>query len=135
MNYLDDARERFAADLYATEATDIQIDAAEPGYARCSFAPQPKHMNAVGTIQGGALFTLADFAFAVASNIGGSTTVSLTSQITFHTVARGDRVTAEARQIRAGRTTCYYNIDITDSTGRLVATAVITGYIHAEKRL
>ncbi len=133
MDYLALARERFSADLFATEATGIEIEAAEPGYARCSFTPEAKHMNAVGTVMGGALFTLADFTFAIAANIGGNLTQSLTSQISFHTIAKGDRITAEAKLVRGGRTTCYYNVTITDNTGRHVATAVITGYIHADK--
>lgn len=130
MDYLKNAKERFSADLFATEAAGIEIEAAEPGYARCSFKIEPKHLNAAGTVMGGAIFTIADFSFAVAANLCGPLTQSLTSQITFHSVAKGDRIIAEAKKIRSGRTTCYYNVEITDNTGRLVASAVITGFIH-----
>jgi len=133
MDYLEKARERFSADLFATEAAGIIIEDARPGFARCSFVPEARHMNAVGTVMGGALFTLADFAFAIAANIDGHLTQSLTSQISFHTIAKGSKIIAEAECIRSGRTTCYYNVIITDDTGRHVATAVITGYIHSDK--
>lgn len=132
MDYLEIAKERFSADLFAMEAAGIELEAAEPGYARCSFKIEAKHMNAAGTVMGGAIFTIADFAFAVAANLCGPLTQSLTSQITFHSVAKGSRIIAEAKQIRAGRTTCYYNVDITDDTGRLIATTVITGFIHSK---
>lgn len=134
MDHLTAARERFAADVYATETTGIEIEAAEPGYARCSFIPDDRHMNAVGGVMGGALFTLCDFAFAIAANTESPLTQSLTSQIAFHTVAKkGVRVTAEARRVRAGRSTCYYNIDVIDETGRHIATTVISGFIHSSK--
>jgi len=133
MDYLTLARERFSADLYATEATGIVIEDARPGYARCSFEVEPRHKNAVGGIMGGALFTIADFAFAIASNLDSNPTVSLTSQISFHSAVKGSRVIAEAECVKAGRTTCYYTITITDDTGRHVATATITGYIQADK--
>ncbi len=134
MDYLTAARERFAADIYATETTGITIEDARPGFARCSFVPDERHLNAVGTVMGGALFTLADFAFAIAANTDSPLTQSLTSQMTFHTVGKRDvKITAEAQCVRAGRTTCYYNVTITDETGRLIATAVTSGYIHSSK--
>ena len=57
---------------------------------------QPHHLNAAGTPQGGAIFTLADFAFAVAVNAYAETvTVSLQHDITFLSPAKGSEVIAE----------------------------------------
>lgn len=57
---------------------------------------RPRHLNAAGTVQGGALFTLADFAFAVAANAGGVLTVSLQNSISFLRAAKPARLTARA---------------------------------------
>lgn len=59
------ARARFAGDRYATEVTGCEIAAVTPGYARCRMAITPAHRNALGIVMGGAIFTLADFTFAV----------------------------------------------------------------------
>ena len=45
---------------------------------------EKKHLNAAGGCQGGALFTLADIAFAAAVNSHGRVTVSVDSTIAIH---------------------------------------------------
>ena len=73
--------------------------------------------------QGGALFTLADLALAAAANSHGTLAFSLSSNITFlRSSGPGDTLYAEARERYAGRSTGYYQIDITNQKGELVAT-------------
>lgn len=57
----------FSNDRFATDNGAV-IEQADEGYAKCWLEIQPHHLNAAGTVMGGAIFTLADFAFAVASN-------------------------------------------------------------------
>ena len=68
MDWLTTAREIFSHDIYATETTGIVIEEAEPGHAVCSFSIDKRHLNAHNRVMGGAIFTLADFAFAIAAN-------------------------------------------------------------------
>ena len=68
MPTLEEIRERFQKDIYATETTGVEIVEAKPGRALCKLTLRPEHMNANGVPMGGAIFTLADFACAVASN-------------------------------------------------------------------
>ena len=119
----------FYNDKFATEAAGIELIDAGVGYARCEMEIKPIHLNAAGTVMGGATFTLADFTFAVASNYECMNTQSLTSQITFHSVPKGSRLISEAKCVKSGRSTCYYVITITDDLDRLVATVNITGFI------
>ena len=123
------AREYFAGDLFATQCAGIVIDEAVPGYARCSMKITPQHCNALGNPMGGAVFTLADFAFAVAANIGGQTTVSQASQITFLEPGRGGELFAESKEIRRGRSSCFYQTEVTDASGRRVAFITTNGFI------
>ena len=133
MDELEWARKFFTGDRYAVEVSGISIDELAGDFARCSFIAGERHLNAAGTVMGGALFTLADFAFAVAANRrGGPLVQSLTSQITYHSAAKCGRSSAEARCIRRGRTTCYFNTTLTDDAGKLIATVVTTGYIHPD---
>ena len=62
----------FEKDRFAAE-TGAVIDEIDDRYARCSLTLEAKHKNALGAVMGGVYFTLADFAFAVASNWQGDT--------------------------------------------------------------
>ena len=129
MPTLEEIRARFTSDRFATEAAGAVVDLAEPGHAVCSMPICPIHLNANSVPMGGAVFTLADFAFAVAAN-GHSDriSVSLQASVTFLSAARGKTLTAEARCIKAGRTTCLYAVDVTDDLGAQVAHLTINGY-------
>ena len=96
---LEQVQKVFANDRFATE-NGVVIDEVDDGYAKCSLEIQPHHLNAGGTVMGGAIFTLADFAFAVASNWNKPLNVSTTSQITFLGTAKGARLVAEARKVK-----------------------------------
>jgi len=125
---LEEIRSRFSADKFATQAAGAQIDEVSEGFAQCSLTLGDVHRNAAGGVMGGVAFTLADFAFAVAVNAQSMSTVSLTSQITYLSPAKGQRLIAQAHRVRRGRTTCYYTVDITDELGTQVACVTITGF-------
>jgi len=128
MDYLERARREFTGDVYATKTTGIVIEAADRDYAKCSLELTSAHMNAAGVAMGGAIFTLADFTFAVASNSETMNTMSLTSSITYLSAAKGGKLTAEASCVRSGRTTCYYIITVTDEDGKVIASVSTTGF-------
>ena len=129
MTDLERAREEFSRDRFATECCGAVIEEVRPGYARCTLQLQPEHCNAMGRPMGGAVFTLADFAFAVASNFDQTPVVSLPTQITFLGAAKGKTLTAEARQVKRGRSTCFFEVSVTDELGTLAANAAVTGYV------
>lgn len=82
MKTIEELREFFEADRFAAEMGAVITECGEGG-ATVEMDAGPRHLNAAGTVQGGALFTLADFAFAVAANAGGVPTVSLQNSISF----------------------------------------------------
>lgn len=128
MTDLERAREFFAADRYATEVTGIEIVAMDTHYAKCKLVTDGIHQNAVGHIMGGVFFTLADFTFAVATNFdAASPTVTVSSTISYLTVAKDNVLYAESRVLRDGKRNCFYQIDITDGNGTLVAVVTTTG--------
>ena len=88
MTNLEEARAFFAGDRFATENGAV-IDEIGADYAVCSMKITPHHLNAAGRVMGGAVFMLADFAFAVASNFGHPADVTTTSQITFLRPSQG----------------------------------------------
>ena len=104
------------------------IDEVADGYAKCSMLISERHRNAVGGVMGGVPFTLADFAYAVAVNHLEPKWVSLSANITFLGVAKGEKLIAEANLVKSGRTTNYYRVDVCDDLGHPVACVTITGY-------
>lgn len=127
---LKKVQERFANDRYATSNGAV-IEEIGDGYAKVSMEIDEHHFNAAGGIMGGAIFTLADFAFAVAANWQGKTILSQTAQITYLGRVKGKRMIAQARQVKDGRTMCYYVVDVTDELGSQVAHVTSSGF-HVE---
>ena len=113
MNPTEQARTVFAADRYATELTGIQIDLVADHEAHCSLTLETHHRNARGVAMGGVLFTLADFATAVAANTdcladGDLHWVSLDANIHFLSPALDNGLKATCSPLKLGRTTALY---------------------------
>ena len=121
------AQEQFKNDLFATKVTGIVIEEAHDGYAKCKLETTAQHMNAVGSVMGGVIFTLADFTFAVASNTEDELVVSMTSQITYLSHPRSSILYAESSCIKEGKRTCSYIITVSDSLQTVVASVSVTG--------
>lgn len=126
---MNQLREKFIHDLFVADGLGAVIEEASYGYAKCSMEIQPRHCNALGIPMGGAVFTLADFAFAVAANQRGRDVVTKASQITFLKSAQGKYLTAEARQVKDGKRVCFYEVKVTDDLGTEVAFVTVNGYV------
>lgn len=67
--------------------------------------------NALGMAHGGAIFSLADQAFALAANSRGEPQVAISASITYLRPGRGDLV-ARARKVEENRTTSVYEVQV-----------------------
>ncbi len=124
---LEKARELFSNDRYATE-TGAVIDELGDHYAKVSLTINEHHKNAMGGVMGGVYFTLADFAFAVASNWQQPGVVGLNVDASFIGVPKTERIIAEAKLIKDGRTICCYNVEIKDELGNPIAAVQCVGF-------
>ena len=127
---LEEVRRFFENDRFAAENGAV-IDSIGDHTATCSLTVTARHRNAMGGLMGGAAFTLADFAFAVAANWQHAGTVSLNSSITFLGTLKGSRLSATAVCVKDGRSTCYYRVDVADDLGTQIAAVSITGFHKA----
>ncbi len=84
-------------------------------------------LNANDVVQGGALYTLADYAFSVHANAVHCPTVTASGSIDYIHPARGAFLTAVATLKGFTRRTCVYAVDIYDENGGEVAFASFTG--------
>ena len=123
-------RDRFAV-LAGCELTETGV-----GYARAKMTVEEHHLNGGDFCQGGAIFTLADLAFAAAVNSHLVLTVSTSSNISFfRSVPLGATVYAEARELVDHQRMPYAEVRVTDEQQRLVAIFTSSGYRKQEHRL
>lgn len=127
MKTIEEVRKFFEGDRFATENGAV-IDEIGENSAVCSLVITSSHRNAMGAVMGGTYFMLADFAFAVAANWLKVGCVSLRSDISFLSAAKGEKLIAEASCVKDGRTTVCYRVDVRDDLGNLCATVTVTGY-------
>ena len=102
------------------------------GFARAVMAVEERHWNSLGTVQGGAIFMLADFAFGAASNSGGKVAVGINTTMSFMKATRSGTLTAEATEISRTRRTSTCTVRVTNESGELVAFFQGTAYIKDE---
>ena len=119
-------KDRFAA-MAGAELTEVG-----EGWAKARMLVTQEHLNGGGICQGGALFTLADLAFAAAVNSHLVLTFSTSSNITYvRSVSKG-YVYAEAHEIVNHPRMPYAEVRITDEEGRLLAVFTSSGYRKPE---
>ena len=128
-DYTETVRKLFEKDIFAVETTGAKVEKAGPGYSLCSLRVDRRHLNIRGTVMGGVIFTLADFAFGAAANNGKSGSVSLSSNINFLRAAAGPVLYAEAKCVKNGKNISFYDISITDGEGQIIATASVNGFV------
>ncbi len=112
------ARKLMSSEFVVT--TGIELESLSPESAVVSM-PLKGRRNSIETGHGGAIFTLADEAFALSSNLGNDVWVALSCNISYHRPALGDRITATSRQINSTRNHALYEVLIHDND-RHVAT-------------
>ena len=115
---LEEVQAVFKNDRFATDACGCRVVEAARGHAVTEFDITPGHRNEKGGVMGGAIFTVADLAFAVASNVGESVTVSVSSNIEFMSAAKGEKLIATADVDKNGRTLAFYTCYVTDGNAR-----------------
>ena len=114
------ARNLFAGDRFAA-LTGVEILSAGPGHCKACLAIEDKHLNAANVVQGGAIFTLADLAFAVASNSHGQLALAINVNISFLQGKSTGILYATASEIGEPKRLGAYDVLVTDEEGRIIA--------------
>lgn len=99
-------RDKFARSI------GVQVIEALPERAACKLEINENHLNGLGLVNGGVLFTIADYAMAVAANANGSSTVTLNSSIDFIKSASRGTIVAVATPVKTGRTISRYRVEV-----------------------
>lgn len=124
---MKDIKEFFTQDRYA-QLSGIELLSVTPGHAVAQMRIHSHHLNAVGSVQGGAIFTLADLAFAAASNAHGKVAVGINVSITYMKAVSSGTLRAEAREVSANPKLASYTVNITNEHNTLIA--VFQGLVY-----
>ena len=99
----------------------IEVIEIKEGYSKIKMMVREEMMNGLNVIHGGIAFSLADSAFAFACNNRNNLSLALETSISFlKPVFIDDELTAEAKEIRNGKTTGVYMVDITNQHNQLI---------------
>lgn len=109
----------------------IKLIEVKPGYAIANMKIDNIHLNAANIVQGGAIFTLADFAFAAASNSHGQLSLGINASISYFQPPKGKVITAEAKETFINKKIASYNVEIFDENRDIVAS--FTGMVYRKK--
>ena len=123
---IEEVRELFGNDRFATEACGCRVLEASRGHAVCAFDIAPIHLNAMGNVMGGAIFTLADFPLAIACNIGEDPTVAVNNTIEYLNSTKGSTLIATCDADKSGRSLGFYTIEVKDDLDTPVAKMTAT---------
>ena len=128
---MDSIKEFMQRDAFVKHC-GIELVSLAPGHAVTRMQVQPRHLNAVGIVQGGAIFTLADYAFAVASNAHGTIAVGINVSITYMKSAASGTLTAEAREVALNPKLASYTVDVMDDGHHLIA--IFQGLVYRKQQ-
>ena len=121
------AKDFFNEDQFA-KFVGIELMEIGNGYAKARMEIKSIHLNGGGVCQGGAIFTLADLAFAAATNSHAQLTFSITSNINFFKSEKSGCLYATAKEIFNHRKLANCEVRITNEAGELIATFNGNGY-------
>lgn len=91
----------------------MELVELKAGYAKVTLSPTIHMLNTHGTVHGGIIFSLADYAFAAASNSYGTTAVGVTNTIHYMSAGLAEhQLTASAEEVKKTRRLAWYRIDV-----------------------
>ncbi|WP_266077143.1 hotdog fold thioesterase [Haladaptatus caseinilyticus] len=106
-------REKIANDPFCA-TLGIELTTLESGRARTELSISDDLLNFHGTPHGGVIYSLADVAFAAASNSDGDTALALETNMSYLDAAEvGETLVAVAEREDETRRTASYRVDVT----------------------
>ena len=109
----------------------MHLTEVSKGYAKAEMKIEKRHLNVLGTVHGGALFTFADMAFAAASNSHGTVAVAINCDISFVKAASEGYLYAEAKETSINPKIATYDVSIRDEKGDTIA--IFNGMAYRKK--
>ncbi|HDM78639.1 MAG TPA: hotdog fold thioesterase [Deltaproteobacteria bacterium] len=120
----------FENDRFAKHS-GIELLEVSEGKAKAKMEIGEKHLNGVGLVHGGAIFTLADLAFAVASNSHGTAALAINVSIAYLKATTKGTLFAEAEEVSRNPKLATYAVRVTNEDDELIA--LFQGTVYRKK--
>jgi acyl-CoA thioesterase len=119
------------ADPYAA-MLGISLVAVDDASVTVAMPVTADHENFLGGTHGGAVFSVADCAFSLASNAYEKPAVAVNTHLAITAASgEGDTLIATAMEVHRGSTLATYRVEVTTSDGRLCGHFTGTVYIKS----
>ncbi|MDD2448907.1 MAG: hotdog fold thioesterase [Sulfurimonas sp.] len=125
---MEEIKEFFAKQDRFAKLLGFHIESIEEGSSTVSTTIKEEHLNGADVVHGGFLFSLADFAFAIASNSKNNLSLGISANIIFQKAKSGGKLFAKARELSDGKKIATYEVCISDEKDNTVATFIGTVY-------
>ncbi len=122
------ALQYFEADEYV-KLSGIKITEITEEQVTVRAEIKKEHLNANGFVQGGMLYTMADFAFAVLSNYLHPMTVTQCGHINYIRPAKTTVITATAKETTRVGHTSLSEVVVRDERGEIVCVCNFNGFV------
>lgn len=115
------------------KANGIKIEEIDDGYAKTSMKVEECHLNGADVCHGGAIFSLADYAFAIASNSYGQMALGINTSISFlNSVKKDEILYATTQEVDKNHKLASYTITITNQENKTVA--IMQGMVYKKEK-
>ena len=106
----------------------FEIEQMQEGNAVVSATIKQEHLNGADVVHGGFLFSMADYAFAIASNSKNNLSLAINANILFQKAKSGGKLFAKAKELSDGKKVATYEVRISDEEDNTIATFIGTVY-------
>jgi acyl-CoA thioesterase len=127
---MEDVNNFFKNDTFA-EHLGIELLEVSKGRAKAKMEIKDHHLNGINIAHGGAIFSLADLAFAVASNSHKTVSLAINASISFLKAASRGTLFAEAKEVSINPKLATYDIRVTNEDNDLIA--IFHGTVYRKK--
>ncbi len=120
----------FKNDRFA-DHVGIELLEVSKGRAKAKMEIKDHHLNGINIAHGGAIFSLADLGFAVASNSHRTVAVSINVSISYLKATANGTLIAEAKEVSLNPKLATYEIRVTDENNDIIA--IFLGTVYRKK--
>jgi acyl-CoA thioesterase len=126
-----DTMEKFVQKDHFAHHIGVEMLDYGRGTAQARMTIGKQHLNSAGTVHGGAIFSLADAVFSVASNSHGTLALAINVSISYFKAVNSGTLTADAEEVSLNPKLATYLITVKDEKGARIA--LFQGTVYRKK--
>lgn len=130
---MQEISDHYGADKFASYV-GIELLEVSKGKAKAKMEIREHHLNGLGILHGGALFTLADYVFGIAGNTHDQEAVAVNASISILKAVKEGVIFAEAEEVALTTKLGTYTAYVKDENGENIAVFQGLGYRKSKQK-